>query len=202
MRGLPERGQGRLLAVVLALIALVLGYLLFVHWWFVAPLAQSRGDLIEARQQEFKLRTEAQQKPAIDARLAEVRAFEANNAGFLPEGNFDLAAASLIQRLQSSVEVQGAGEGCQIVSSQPSRTRDEEVFVRVTVKVRLRCEVDYLLPVLHGLETSNPQLFVDSLLVDRRGAQARRRDSAPTLGPLDVNFDLYGYLRERAEVPK
>lgn len=194
VRLLPDAKRGRLLAVLLLLIALLTSYLVFVHWWFVAPLLESRSELIELRDEEARYRATAQQREAVESRLAEVRAFEAGNPGFLTESNFDLAASALIQRLQEQVNLLGAGERCIVVSRTPFRNRDEEPFERVTVKVRMRCEMEHFIAVLHGLESGSPQLFVSELGITGRRGLAVRGQPAPA-GYLDIAFDLYGYLR-------
>jgi general secretion pathway protein M len=194
VRLLPDAKRGRLLAVLLLLIALLTSYLVFVHWWFVAPLLESRAELIDLRDEEARYRATAQQRAAVESRLAEVRAFEAGNPGFLTEGNFDLAASALIQRLQEQVNLLGAGERCIVVSRTPFRNRDEEPFERVTVKVRMRCEMEHFIAVLHGLEGGSPQLFVSELGITGRRGLAVRGQPAPA-GYLDIAFDLYGYLR-------
>jgi general secretion pathway protein M len=155
---------------------------------------ESRSDLIELRDEEARYRATAQQREAIEARLTEVRAFEAGNPGFLTESNFDLAASALIQRLQEQVNLLGAGERCLVVSRTPFRNRDEEPFERVTVKVRMRCEMEHFVAVLHGLESGSPQLFVSELGITGRRGIAVRDQPAPA-GYLDIAFDLYGYLR-------
>lgn len=195
MKLLPDARHGRLLAVLLLLIALLLAYLLFAHWWFVAPLMASRAELIELRDEEARFRATAQQRKAVEERLAEVRAFEAGNPGFLTEANFDLAASALIQRLQEQVNLLGAGERCLVVSRTPFRNRSDEPFERVTVKVRMRCEMEHFVAVLHGLESGSPQLFVAEL-----GITSRRGIAPPGQAPvgyLDVAFDIYGYLRNK-----
>jgi general secretion pathway protein M len=208
----PDPRRGRLLAVLLLAIALLAGYLLFVHWWFTAPLMDARGQLIELRDQEQRLRTTAQQRPLIEQRLAEVRAFEAENPGFLPEANFDLAASALIQRLNALVEEQGAGADCTVVSRSPMRQREAEPFLRVTVQVQLRCEVEYFAAVLHGLESGSPQLFVSDLSVTgSRNLMARRQTAAAraqaaqaaagSAGHLDFRFSLYGYMQQPGTAP-
>jgi general secretion pathway protein M len=195
MRLLPDANRGRVIALGLLALALLLAYLLFAHWWFVAPLMQSRSELIELRDEEAQFRATAQQRKAVEERLAEVRAFEAGNPGFLVEANFDLAASALIQRLQEQVNLLGAGERCLVVSRTPFRNRDEEPFERVTVKVRMRCEMDHFSAVLHGLESGSPQLFVTELSITGRRGIAPRGQTAPA-GYLDIAFDLYGYLRQ------
>ena len=195
MKLLPDAKRSRPLAVLLLLIALLLAYLLFAHWWFVSPLLASRTELIELRDEEARFRATAQQRKAVEERLAEVRAFEAGNPGFLTEANFDLAASALIQRLQEQVNLLGAGERCLVVSRTPFRNRSEEPFERVTVKVRMRCEMEHFVAVLHGLESGSPQLFVTEL-----GITSRRGIAPPGQAPvgyLDVAFDIYGYLRNK-----
>lgn len=194
----PPR-QGRLLAVLLLLIALVALYLLFAHWWFTAPLLASRTQLIELRDQEQRLRSTAQQRPQIEARLAEVRAFEADNPGFLPEANFDLAASALIQRLQSLVDAQNAGADCTVVNRSPMRQREVEPFLRVTVMVQMRCEMDHFAAVLHGIESGSPQLFVSDLTVNSGRRQLGMQRAAAQRGAIDLRFGLYGYLQQAGD---
>ena len=197
MRQLPEGRRGQILA--LGLVALVVGggYLLFVHWWFTGPLMQARAELIELREQESKFRHSALQRPAIEERLAEVRAFEATNPGFLPEDNFDLAASALIQRLRTQVDGMGAGNDCQLASTTPVRSREEEPFVRVAIQVRMRCETERLLPVIHALESGSPQLFLSDFGVFTRRVAQQGVAIGSQRGNIDVNFELYGYLRQR-----
>ncbi len=203
MKLLPDPRHGKVLAVVLALIALMLVYLLGLHWWFVAPLREYRNQIVELRDEEARFRAMAQQRYTITQALAQVRAFEEENPGFLPQANFDLAAAALIGRLQEQIDGLRAGEACLLVSRTPSRNpprargEDAPAFEKVTVKVRMRCEMEYFGSLLHGLESGSPQLFVAELtIVGRRAPNTRNQDNQ---GSLDVNFDMYGYLpRARA----
>jgi len=197
MAQLPDGRQGQLLALGLLGLLLASGYLLFVHWWFTGPLLLARSELIELREDESRFRHSALQRPAIEARLAEVRAFEAANPGFLPEDNFDLAASALIQRLRTQVDGLGAGNDCQLVSTTPVSPREEEPFVRVAIQVRMRCETERLLPVLHALESGSPQLFVADFGVFTRRVSAQVAALNSQRGAIDVNFELYGYLRQR-----
>lgn len=213
MRLLPDAKHGRALAVILLLIALLLGYLLGVHWWFVSPLMQSRQEMIELRDEEARFRAIAQQRDAIRDALAQVRQFENDNPGFLVEANFDLAASALIQRLQEQIDALQAGERCKLVSRTPFRGNQNartaaassgaEPFEKVTIKVRMLCEMEYFGPLLHGLESGSPQLFVSDLTITSRrgsGVQARPRpgQGGQAAIMLDQAFDLYGYLRRPA----
>lgn len=192
--------RGRAYALSLLALVVALVYLLGVHWWFTAPFLDARTDLIEARDQEAKFRFLAQQRTLIEQRLSEVRQFEASNPEFLIEDNFDLAASSLAQRLQNLVDAQGAGADCTVVSRTPYRTQEEEPFERVTVKVRLRCELEYLTPVLYGLESDSPKLFVSDFVVNSRRQFLPQGGGNPRQqGVIDISFDVYGYLRKALE---
>jgi general secretion pathway protein M len=186
--------RDRVAAVGLLLLVLLLIYVLGVHWWFTAPFLQARSDLIELRDQELQLRSVAQLREQVEQRLAEVRSFEANNPEFLPEENFDLAASAIIQRLQALVDEQNAGQSCSMVSLTPFRSSVEEPFQRVTIKVRMRCTLQYLAPVLHGLETGSPRLFVNEFAVMNRSQMIVRPGQVS--GVIDANFDVYGFLRK------
>jgi general secretion pathway protein M len=134
------------------------------------------------------------QRPKLQQRLAQVRAFESGNPGFLPEANKELASAGLVQRLQQVVASASPNpNACQITAQTPTDMPSQEPFPRVMVQVRLRCGMGELAAVLHALESSSPQLFIDNLdLLSRRSYLVAGNDNG---GALDVSFDLYGYLK-------
>lgn len=186
--------QSRWLALCLLGLVLGLFYLLFVHWWFVVPFLEARASFIEEREQEQRLRANASQREEIEARLAEVRAFEAGNPGFLSETSFDLAAPALIMRIQGAVERQGQPERCLVINSQPMRGQQAEKFERVTIQVRLRCELEHLYLVLHELESGSPQLFLSELNIIARRMPSHAGGEV-FIGYVDVSFNAHGYLR-------
>ena len=182
----------------LVLVAALL-YFVGLHWWYTAPMLAMGEEIEKLRLEELTLRMEIAQKPALEAELARVRAFEAGNPGFLPETNRQLATAALVQRLEAVVS--GASpnpNACQITARTPSESTEPEPFVRAVVQVRLRCAMPELAAVLHALESGSPQLFVDNLdLLSRRSYLGTGQEG----GALDVSFDLYGFLKTPAEVP-
>jgi len=189
-RPLPDRSR----TLALAFAVLVLGYLVLLHWWFTAPMLRMGGEIEDLRAQEQSLRLESAQRPKLEQRLAQVRAFEAGNPGFLPEANKELASAGLVQRLQQVVSSASPNpNACQITAQTPTDMPTQEPFPRVMVQVRLRCGMRELSAVLHALESGSPQLFIDNLdLLSRRSYLTTGTDSG---GALDVSFDLYGYLK-------
>lgn len=191
-----ERSGGRAAAVALLAAVLLLVYFAGIHWWFTAPFLEARAALIDARDQELQLRSTAQLRDELQRRLDEVRRFEAGNPEFLSEGNFDLAASAIIQRLQALVDQQGAGQACTLVSRSPFRASLEEPFERVTIKVRIRCALEHLAPALHGLESGSPPLFINEFSVINRSGIYTRRTPNQSQGLIDANFDVYGFLRK------
>ena len=190
----PRPGTERWRALGAALAIVLLAYLVLLHWWFTAPMLRLGGEIEDMRAQEKELRMETLMRPKLEQRLAQVRAFEASNPGFLPEDNKELASAGLVQRLQQVVA--GASpnpNACQISAQTPTDMPSKEPYPRVMVQVRLRCGMNELGAVLHALESGSPQLFIDNLdLLSRRSYLTTGADTG---GALDVSFDLYGYLK-------
>lgn len=207
MRLLPPPGKGRPLAWILFVITALLGYLLLVHWWFVAPHLAISGEIAQLKEQEARFRAAIASRPQIEQRLQEVRTFESGSPSFLPENDFDSAAAALFSRLKALVaEKAEVPERCEVASHNPKRSVAEELYERVTISVHLRCDIDDFGEVLHAVESSKPVLFVNELNIYRqmtsgaRGGLGSRR-ARPTPGAsgayqLDIRFDLYGYLRK------
>jgi general secretion pathway protein M len=201
MQLMPNAERGRFLAIVLLAIALILGYLLGVHWWFTARHVEIAAEVQDLRDRELGFRRTASQRAAIEKRLAEVRAFEAGNPAFLSEGDFDSAAAGLSQRLKQVITAHAKdAQSCQIIMNQYSRPTDKELFERASIRVRLRCSLEEFSPILHELESTSPVLFIDDVQVWKQTGY-RQPGSNQVSSYLDIQFTLSGYLRrgQRAE---
>lgn len=198
-----QPGDGRFLAVVLLLIVLLLVYLLGVHWWFVAPHLQYAGEMQDLREQQLRYRTAIEQKPEIEKRLAEVKAYEQGNRAFLSEADPNAASAALIQRLKQAMTDHAKDEKrCQNVSTQSfNHSGEEELYKRVTVQARLKCDLEPLAAILYDLENGKPYLFVDQVMIYKQQSY-----SPPGVkvvpNPLDVRFNLSGFLRQPGKTAK
>lgn len=196
MQLLPSAERGRFLAVVLLLIAVLLAYLAGVHWWFTARHLEIASEMSDLREQELGFRRTAAARPEIEKQLAAVREFEAGNPAFLPEADFDAAAAGLTQRLKQVVQNHAAdANSCQIIMNQYARSTEKELYERVTIKVRLRCSLEEFAPALHELESGSPVLFLDDLQIWKQTGY-RVPGTNEVTSYLDIRFDLYGYLRK------
>jgi general secretion pathway protein M len=108
--------------------------------------------------------------------------------------NTEALAAAELQRI---VKQQAAARGGRVMSTQTLAGKQEDAFTRVTLKVRLRTDMQGMLHTLHGLESRRPLLFIDNLSI--RSRTSRRRD--PTTGKpleavaLDITFEVSGFVR-------
>ena len=196
---LPDKEQQKPLAWLLLLVAVIVFYYVFIHWAVIRHLeindqAQQRHD------QEVRFRQLIAQRDQLQEQLREVRQSQSESDLFLAETNANLASSELTTRLKDIINNQGREETCQVLSNQNMNNRDEERFERVTIKVRMRCEVEDLSEVLYELESGAPYLFVDNLTIFR---QVTRRCVGRELVEekmLDVRFDLSGYMRGETKV--
>jgi general secretion pathway protein M len=192
--------DGRLLAVVLLLIVLMLVYLIGIHWWFVAPHMQFAADMRDLREQQLRFRQTTAEKPEIEKRLAQVKAYEQGNQAFLSETDANAASAALIQRLKQSMTDHAKDEKrCQNVSTQSYSGGEEELYKRVTVQARLKCDLEPLAAILYDLENGKPYLFVDQVMIYRQQSYTPPGAKVAPI-PLDVRFNLSGYLRQPGKV--
>lgn len=195
--------DGRFLAVVILLIVLLLFYLIGVHWWFVAPHLQYRAQMQDLRDQQLHFRQSAAQRPEIEKRLSAIRTHEQTNQAFLADTDESAASAWLIQRLNQAITDHAKDEKrCTSVSQQNYNAGNDELYKRVTVQARLRCDLEPLAAILYDLENGKPYLFVDQIMIYKQQTyQPPGRAKAGT-SPLDVRFNLTGYLRQPAKAPR
>lgn len=190
---LPRADRGRWVALGLLVAALGIVYLVFFHW-FVLAHADYNDRLGTLRDQLTRFRSAAAQRPEIEQQLERVRRYQQTNDYFLREATQGQAAAQLTNRLKQVVSASSRTENsCQVLSTQPQPVRDPEQFERVTLEVRLRCDIDDLMPVLHELENGVPLVFIDDVSIYQQRIRARGGGFRDVF--LDVRFKMYGYLK-------
>jgi general secretion pathway protein M len=103
-----------------------------------------------------------------------------------------LAGAELQNQLNALV----ATEGGMLLTSAFRDSGGDGPLSPIAVSVRLRCSMDALLRILHGLENRLPVLFVESLTVQARhnGDRPQRQED----GDLDVELDVVGLFGTQA----
>jgi general secretion pathway protein M len=184
--------QSRIAAVLLALIALVLGYFLLLHWWFVAPLLNVDSQMQDLRQIHAKYAAAIAERPLLEKRVTQLERGGATVGAFLPTSDPSTASADLIQRASDVVAAHAhEGAGCSMPSKMPiEEGNGKEPFHRVSVSITLDCDLQPLAAVLHDFERGLPYLFVDNLTLAR----------SPN-GRLQAQLSLSGYLRPTGPAP-
>lgn len=195
MELIPAQQNSRLTAILLLVVVAIVIYFVGFHW-FVKRHVDYAGELGDLREQLARFESIVAQREPLQAQLASIRNSRDDADLFLDESNFNEAAAAMSDRLGRMVQTQ-AEESCQIVSRQPVRPRVQERFQRVTVNVRMRCHGEDLLQILYRLESEVPMVLVDDLNVIRPRVRRRSRsgNTAPAMQPLDIRFNMSGYLR-------
>ena len=199
MRLLPQKNNGRLLAVTLTLIVLLLGYLLGVHWWFVAPHLEIASQMGDLREQQQRFLETSKQRTEIEKRLADVRNFEQSNQAFLAQNDAAGAASDLIQRMKQAVTEHGGDQNrCQVLTHQQLTGGKPELYEKVTIQVRMRCDLEPLSSIIYQLESGKPYLFVEQLMIYKQNyGYVAPGQKQPQQSALDIRFNLSGYMRKR-----
>ena len=190
---LPPKGQGQVMAVGLLVVTLGLIYFLCLHW-FVRGHLDVASQMNELKESELRFRQEVSKRPALEKRLKEVEDFKARNTYFLPDETFDLGAASLSTKLKAAVTAHADTTRCTIISTQPQKLGTKELYERVSIQVRLKCDLDDLVKIMYSLENLTPFLFIDELNLYQQPVL----DASLVVGNggnMDARFDLSGYIR-------
>ena len=192
----PEQGSGKLTAILLFAIALILLYLLLFHW-FILRHFEYGEEIAGLSEQLGRFERVAAQRGRYETLLEELQDRRADESLFLEGDDFNEAAAGMSEQLNQMIRTQ-AEDSCQIVSRQPVRPRVEERFQRVTVNARMRCDIEDLAKILYSLETGIPMILAEELTVIKPRARRTRRNGEEVQQQvlLDIRFNMSGYLRE------
>ncbi len=191
-----DQGNNRLTAILLFVIVLLLVYLLCFHW-IILKHSDYSDEISDLSQQLGRFQRVAAQRSFFEEQLQSLQNRKSDENLFLEGSDFNEAAAGMSERLSQMISTQ-ADDSCQIVSRQPVRPRVQERFEKVTVNVRMRCNIEDLKKILYSLETGVPMLIADDLTVikPRTRRRSRRDQSVPVQNTLDIRFNMSGYLRQ------
>ena len=180
--------QRRLLA--LAILVLALGAVFSLS---VLPVLLSNQhyrnsiDGLESRLQQ--LQHAAAIGDSLQPQYEQLKRWQTTGAQYLKSNSAALAAAEL-QRLVKRIVV---AKNAEVVSTQILTTRQEEGFDRVSLKVRIRGELQNVVQAFYVIETGEPFVFLDNVSV--RASRGRRvRGQVAALQTLDIDMELIGYM--------
>ncbi len=126
-------------------------------------------------------------RPQLQQKLESVRALGSRKY-FLKASAPSLAAAEIQERVRQFVE----GNGGRLISVQVAQPREDGRFRQVTVTVQANANIIATRKILHGVETSEPYLLVESLMV--RAQVPPGFKPAPGFEPeMFVQLDVSGF---------
>jgi general secretion pathway protein M len=180
--------QRRLLA--LAILVLALGAVFSVSVLPVLLANQHYRDTIDGLESRLQqLQRAAAIGDTLQPQYEQLKRWRSSDAHYLKSNSAALAAAEL-QRLVKRIIV---AKNAEVVSTQILTTRQEEGFDRVSLKVRIRGELENIVQAFHVIETGEPFVFLDNVSV--RASRGRRlRGQAPTQQTMDIDMELIGYM--------
>lgn len=181
--------QSRILALLLLLVVLLL--LIRLLLWPLWLSWSDYGDRIDALENRMAVYERLVAGVETDRRrLQALQSSLPATDWYLKESTPALAAASLQQLLLRQVNRTGA----QVVSTQIVGGSSETPVPAVVIQVHVRGDIGDLVELLYTLESGEPVLFIDNLVVlanpRRQVATRAHRRGVPAL---DIRFDLTGY---------
>lgn len=189
MIGKLDKKQSRRLAVGI-LAGAVIGALVITAGpvWLANASRQAALDDAHERLQRYQQIAERDQEllPQYQALLQKQR-----SAGNHLRSETSAVAGAELQRLVKAIT---GGNKAQILSTQLLPVSEEQGFLRVALKVRLRGTLPSILQSLYDIETDDVYMFVDDLaLRDNMTGRARQQNIIP---PMDAEFELVAYMPE------
>ncbi|MGV6853382.1 MAG: type II secretion system protein GspM [bacterium] len=191
---LPDESKQGPLAIGLLFVAIILCYLVFFDPYVVA-INERYDEIGQIEEHMSDLQARIAQRPQLMERVRAARELQTQNDYFLKQKEFNLAAAELTRKLKDLVKSHAqTDKSCQVVSTQNVRSRDKKKFEQVRIKVRMRCDLTDLMPIVTELENGLPVLMIDNVNIYRNIVRRRSRGKSVDQSYLDVRFELVGFV--------
>jgi len=162
---------------LMILVTLLIALPWYAKWSTYQEVATS------AAEQLARFESRLSRRPAIQQALTELQKQNNLQGSYIQGQTLGLAGANLQQMTKGLVETAGGA----LISSQIVTPPSEPPLQMLVNKVRMRADTEALLKLVHRVESGEPTLFLENLIV--RGSRSRRR----SLAELDIQFDLAGY---------
>ena len=185
---LDNRQQKQLAVGILAVLVIAVLLVTAGPVWMANASRQATLDETHERLQRY------QQIAARDRELLpqyEALLMKQRSAGNHLRSETSAVAGAELQRIVKTIT--GRNQA-QILSTQLMPVSEEQGFLRVTLKVRLRGELPAILQSLYDIETDDVYMFVDDLAL--RDGLSGRSQNAGQLRPMDAEFELVAYMPE------
>jgi general secretion pathway protein M len=180
----PRQERALAVFILALLVALVLAIPVLGYYFLHRHYSNALDQQVE---QITRFQRVAAQQPGLRKAIDEVAAKDARRF-YLKASVPNLAGAELQDLVRSAVE----GNGGRISSIQVAPTRDEGRYRQVTVNVQVFANIIALQKILNAIETRQPYLFVDNLVL--RSLQFRGAQVVRGVEPeINVQMDVSAY---------
>lgn len=154
--------------------------------WRISSSFQNQIDSLSIRLQTYERIT------ANDASL--IPQFEALKQAQLTGGHYLRSETVAVAgaELQRMVKEIATANGSQILSTQILPATQDQGFIEITLKVRMRGELWSVLESFHSIETNDVYLFIDNASIRDSGIGRRPRQQFVKL--MDADFELTAYM--------
>ena len=182
-----ERGRRLALGILAAAVLLVVAAIAIPVWMLnrhYSSALETNASMLERYQRIAAIRPEI-------ARDLEVMRTHDPKRLFLRSGAAALSAAEAQEAVRSFIESNGG----RLITMQAPSTRVDGRYRQVTVNVQLTANIIALRRILAAIESRQPYLFVDTLMV-RSQVPANFKPGAGAEPEMFVQFDVSGYSLE------
>ncbi len=183
--------------LALGLLGLVVALIIFL---VIVPLVSMGMDYHEQKQElAFRLQRSRQivaKKDSVKENIERIKKQYQDQNYFSTRDTEALASADFQKFIKSAISQAGG----QLTSTQVLPRTTDNGFNRVTVKVRMSCDIEALRSILHEIESSGQIMIVDQM--DIRPVRGRRNRKTRQVEPnskMNVNFQVAGFMRKNNE---
>jgi len=188
--------QHCVLACIVTVVALAL-----VYGGAIRPaqayLASSREAVAALQDRLARYRQLASERQVLEKQLETLEQDRTRTEDFLRGGSSALAAAALVQHIQSLAEQYGA----KLVSSQSVEEAGNDLYPKVTIRMHIKGSMEAVTKMCHSLESGAPRVFLDRLTFQKQYSVLTNAWQEDTTNPvlnyvdeIDLRFDASGYL--------
>jgi general secretion pathway protein M len=183
--------------LALGLLGLVIALIIFL---VIIPLVSMGMEYHEQKQElAFRLQRSRQivaKKDSVKENIERIKKQYQTQNYFSTRDTEALASADLQKFIKSAI-LQADG---QLTSTQVLPVITDNGFNRVTVKVRMSCDIEALRSVLHEIESSEQIMIVDQMDIRPvRGRRNRKTRKIESSSKMNVNFQVAGFMRKNNE---
>ena len=150
---------------------------------------EHRESIAQSQEMLAKYRGIASTRADLDSSLRKLRAAQETEDRLLTGGSTQLVGAKLQNSLKESIETNGGT----LTSMQVMTGREEEGFFRIPIAVTLTSTIEPLEKIIYTIETQNPYLFIENLVIQTNQGFTEASDDEQARN-LQVHFDVYGYM--------